>query len=103
MAEGEDMWSTIASLIPVFLAQISTTCSTTSSSLRIGNLVAGELHFPVLVINHHVNMCWVEKTSQPKIQGEGVCIATLDCRLYCIVARIVAVRVGQDNVLRELI
>ena len=39
MAEGEEMWSTIASRIPVFLLQISTTCSTISSSLRMGNLL----------------------------------------------------------------
>ena len=35
----------------------------------------------------------------PQIQGQCVSIASFDRRFYCIVARIVAVRVGQDDVL----
>ena len=49
---------------------------------------------------HQYAVCWVDKKSQPEVQGECVSIAPFDCGFYRIVASIVAVRVRQDNVLR---
>ena len=46
-------------------------------------------------------VCRIEKLLSylPQIQGQGVSIASFDCWFYCIVARVVAVWVGQDDVL----